>query len=174
MKISMITLLLIPIILSSLTFEFEKINEFAESGDYGQFHRLLIEDNYLYAISIYGFEINEVNEVSGELTRISLIPLEGQVDDIEKIGSNIFVSVPSLTSYQTEINSTLYKIDVSDPHEPFLVDSIIFPENYKHDILRTYGDYLAYHELEMINNSHFFTELVFIDPITFEETTSFP
>ena len=166
-----IILIVIPVILSSLTFELEKIDEFAESGDYGQFQRLIIEDNYMYAISIYGFEINSINEFSGELTRISLIPLEGIVDGIEKIGTNVFVS--NRTTYQTEIYSTIYKIDVFNPFEPFVADSIIFPENEKNDILRTYGDYLAYHKLEEINNGFFFTELVFMDPISFEEVTAF-
>ncbi|MDP8202868.1 MAG: hypothetical protein P9M11_12125, partial [Candidatus Tenebribacter burtonii] len=174
MKIVLIVLCLLPIILSSLTFECDKINEFAVSGHYGVSHRLLIEDNYMYAISHYGFEIYTVDENTGELNRISVIPIEGKVDDIEKIDNNVFVSVSTRTNPPDEISSALYKINVSDPFEPVVVNSISFPENFKHNILRTYGDYLAYHELEMINNSHFFTELVFIDPITFEETTSFP
>ena len=173
MKLLLVVLCLIPIILSSLTFEFEKIGEFAESGDYGQFHRLLVDDSYLYAISIYGFEINEVNEFSGELTRISLIPFEGEVDGIEKIGANVFVSVSTRTSYQTEILSSLYKIDVSDPFEPVIVDSIIFPDNIRNYILRKSGEYISYHKLEEINNTWFFTELVFMDPITFENVTSY-
>lgn len=159
-------------ILLSLTFEFEKVNEFAVSGDYGQFHRLLIEDNYLYAISIYGFEINAVDE-NGELNRISLIPIEGDVDGIEKIGNNVFVSVSTLNNLLDEINSELYKIDVSNPYEPFIVDSIIFPENIKNNNIGTYGDYLGFHKLEKINNSWFFTQLVFMDPLNFEEITSF-
>ncbi len=85
----------------------------------------------MYAISIYGFEINEVNEFSGSLTRISLIPLVGDVDGIEKIGSNVFVSVSTHNNQIDEIDSALYKIDVSNPYEPFIVDSIIFPENIK-------------------------------------------
>ncbi|MDP8201110.1 MAG: hypothetical protein P9M11_03100, partial [Candidatus Tenebribacter burtonii] len=168
-----VILCLFPIILSSLTFEFEKINEFAESGDYGEYHRLLIEDNYVYAISHYGFEINSVDEISGALNRISLIPIEGNVDGIEKIGNNVFVSVSTRTNPPDEISSALYKIDVSDPYEPIIVDSIIFPENIKNWILGTYGDYLGYHKLENIDNGWFFTQLVFMDPITFEEITSF-
>ena len=163
-----ILLCLIPIILSSLTCEFEKINEFAASGDYGEFHRLLIEDNYLYAISHYGFEIYS----DGALIRISLIPIEGDIDGIEKIENDVFVSVSTRTTYQSEIHSTLYKIDVFNPYEPFIADSIIFPENIKNDILRTYGDYLAYHKLEEINGSWSFTQLVFMNPITFEEVAS--
>jgi hypothetical protein len=159
-------------VLSSLTFELEKINEFAASGDYGEFHRLLIEDNYLYAISHYGFEINAVDE-NGAINRISLIPIEGDVDGIEKIGTNVFVSVSTHTNPPDEIDSALYKIDVSDPYEPIIVDSIIFPENIKNWILGTYGDYLGYHKLEEIDDGWFFTELVFMDPITFEEITSY-
>ena len=170
-KLSII-LCLIPIILSSLTFELEKIDEFAESGDYGVFHRLLTEDNYLYAISHYGFEINAVDE-NGELIRISLIPIEGDVDGIMKIDTIIFVSVSTLFNRQGEIHSTLYKIDVSNPYEPYIVDSIIFPENIKNSTIGTYGDYLGYHKLEEINNSWFVTQLVFMDPITFEEITSY-
>ena len=160
-------------ILSSLTFEFDKINEFAASGDYGEFHRLLIVDNYLYAISHYGIEIFEVNEFSGGLLRMSMIPLEGNVDGIEKIGSNVFVSVSTRSPSETEIRSTLQKINVSDPYEPFIEDSIIFPVNVKNYTLGTYGDYLGYHKLEEINDDWFFTQLVFMDPITFEEITSF-
>jgi len=167
-----ILLCLFPILLSSLTFECEKINEFVESGDYGVFHRLLIEDNYLYAISHYGFEINAVDE-NGELNRISLIPIEGDVDGIMKIDTIIFVSVSTLFNRQGEIHSTLYKIDVSNPYEPYIVDSIIFPENIKNSTIGTYGDYLGYHKLEEINNSWFVTQLVFMDPITFEEITSY-
>ncbi len=167
-----VILCLIPIMLSSLTFEFDKINEFAESGDYGVSHRLLIEDSYLYAISHYGFEINAVDE-NGELNRISLIPIEGDVDGIMKIDTIIFVSVSTLFNRQDEIHSTLYKIDVSNPYEPFIADSIVFPENVKNYISGTYGDYLGYHRLEEINNIFFFTQLVFMDPITFEEITSY-
>ena len=159
-------------VLSSLTFELEKINEFAASGDYGEFHRLLIEDNYLYAISHYGFEINAVDE-NGAINRISLIPIEGDVDGIEKIGTNVFVSVSTHNNQSDEIDSALYKIDVFNPYEPFIADSIIFPENNKNSILGTYGDYLGYHKLEEINNSWFFTQLIFMDPITFEEITSY-
>jgi len=168
-----VILCLIPMILLSLTFEFEKVNEFAASGDFGQFHRLLIEDNYLYAISIYGFEINTVNEISGALNRISLIPLEGDVDGIEKIGNSVFVSVSTHNNLLDEINSELYKIDVSNPYDPFIVDSIIFPENIKNSVIGTYGDFLGYHKLENINNTWFFTQLVFVNPITFEEITSY-
>ncbi len=167
-----ILLCLFPIILLSLTCEFDKIDEFAASGDYGEFHRLLIEDDYLYAISHYGFEINAVDE-NGELNKISLIPIEGDVDGIEKIGSNVFVSVSTSVTYQSEIHSALYKIDISNPYEPFVADSIVFPEDIKNYILRNYGNYLAYHKLEEINNSWFYTQLVFMDPITFEEVTSF-
>ena len=167
-----IILCLIPIILSSLTFEFDKIDEFAESGDYGDGHRLLIENNYMYSISHYGFEINAVNEF-GALTRISLIPIEGNVDGIEKIGNNAFVSVSSIFRRQDEILSAIYKIDVSDPYEPVIVDSIIFPENIKNNVLRIYGGYLVYHKLEEINNQFIITQLVFIDPDIFEEVTYF-
>jgi hypothetical protein len=168
-----IVLCFFPIILSSLTFEFEKIDEFAVSGHYGDLHRLLIEDNYMYAISHYGFEINTVDE-DGELTRISVIPIEGEVDDIEKIGNNVFVSVSSIFRWQGEILSALYKIDVSNPYEPVVVDSIIFPENIINYVLRTYGGYLAYHKLEEIDNEWVITQLVFIDPVTFEEILLFP
>lgn len=163
---------IIPIIVSSLTLELEKINEFASSGDYGVFHRLLIENNYLYAISHYGFEINAVDE-NGELNKISLIPLEGDVDGIKKIGNNVLVSVSTFGTYQNEILSTLYKIDITNPYEPYIVDSIIFPENIINSAIGTYGDYLGYHKLEEINNSWFATQLVFMDPITFEEITSY-
>jgi len=166
-------LCLFPIILSSLTFEFEKIDEFAVSGDYGNGHRLFIEDNFMYALSHYGLEIHTVDEVTGELNRLSVIPIEGDADDIIKIGTSVFVSVSSIFRWQDEILSAIYKIDVSDPFEPVVVDSISFPENIKHDILRTYGGYLAYHKLEEVNGNWFFTQLVFIDPITFEEITSF-
>ncbi|MDP8202870.1 MAG: T9SS type A sorting domain-containing protein, partial [Candidatus Tenebribacter burtonii] len=86
----------------------------------------------------------------------------------------VFVSVSSIIIRQDEIVSTLYKIDVSNPYEPAIVDSISFPENIKHDILRTYGEYLAYHKLEDIDNEWVITQLVFIDPVTFEEILSFP
>ncbi|MDP8202245.1 MAG: hypothetical protein P9M11_08930, partial [Candidatus Tenebribacter burtonii] len=124
-----ILLCLFPIILSSLTFECDKINEFAVSGDYGNFHRLLIENNFMYALSHYGLEIHTVDEVTGELNRLSIIPVEGDADDIIKIGASVFVSVSSIIIRQDEIVSTLYKIDVSNPYEPAIVDSISFPEN---------------------------------------------
>jgi hypothetical protein len=169
-----IILCLFPLILSSLTFEFEKIDEFAVSGDYGNFHRLLIEDNFMYALSHYGFEIHTVEEEDGELNRISVIPIEGEVDDIEKIGNNVFISVSSMIRWQSEILSAIYKIDVSDPYEPVIVNSVIFPENIINYVLRTYGDYLAYHKLEEISDDWIYTQLVFVDPITFEEILSFP
>lgn len=173
-KFISVILCLFPIILSSLTFEFEKIDEFAVSGNYGDLHRLLIEDNYMYSISRYGFEIHTVDEDNGELNRISVIPIEGEVDDIEKIENNVFVSVSSIIRCQNEILSAIYKIDVSNPYEPVVVDSIIFPENIINYVLRTYGGYLAYHKLEEIDNQLLITQLVFIDPVTFEEILLFP
>ena len=167
-------LCLFPIILLSLTFEHEKINEFAVSGDYGNRHRLFIEDNFMYALSHYGLEIHTVDEVTGELNRISIIPIEGDADDLIKIGTSVFVSVSSIFRRQDEILSAIYKIDVSNPYDPIVVDSIIFPENIKNYILRTYRGYLAYHKLEDINNEFIITQLVFIDPITLDEILSFP
>jgi len=172
MKKIVLLLFLSPVILLSLSFEFEKIDEFAESGDYGEYHRLLIEDNFLYAISHYGFEVNSVNEY-GELLRIGIIPIEGDVDGIEKIGNYVFVSVSTQLNRLDEIDSELYKIDVSNPYEPMIVDSIVFPENIKNYKIGTYGAYLGYHKLEEINNNWFYTQLVFMDPITFEEITSY-
>ena len=128
----------------------------------------------MYAISHYGFEINSVDENSGELNRISVIPFEGNVDDIEKIGNNVFVSVSSNIRWQGEILSALYKIEVSNPYEPVVVDSIIFPENIQNYVLRTYGGYLVYHKLEEISDDWIYTQLVFVDPITFNEIISFP
>lgn len=167
-------LCIFPIILLSLTFDCEKINEFAVSGDYGNGHRLFIEDNFMYALSHYGLEIHTVDEVTGELNRLSVIPIEGDADDLIKIGTSVFVSVSSIFRWQDEILSAIYKIDVSDPYEAVVVDSIIFPENIKNYILRSYGGYLAYHKLEEVNENWFFTQLVFVDPNTFEEVTSFP
>ena len=103
-------LCLFPIILSSLTFEFEKIDEFAVSGDYGDGHRLLIENNYMYALSHYGFEIHTVNEVTGELNRLSVIPVEGDADDIIKItnpdGTIIYDRIPYDGIFFIEENSS--------------------------------------------------------------------
>lgn len=164
--------ILISIVLSSLTFEFEEISKFAVSGDYGEFQRLEVDDNYLYAISHLGFDINIINE-NGSLNRLSFITLEGDVDSMVKIGNNIFVSVSTASSYQNEVNSALYKIDISNPYEPCIIDSIIFSDNLKNSILGNSGSYLTYHKLERLNNNFFFTELVFMNPITFEEITSF-
>jgi hypothetical protein len=167
MKNLSIVLLLFFCILNTYATEFnaEHITDFGVGGDYCGFDGY-IEFPYLFTFCDYGLEVFTISDINGDITSIATLPIPGLAYSMQKIGENVFIS-----NYNPEYTfaSSLYKIDVSNPFQPEITESLI-DCNYGINQLRDYNEYLAFHKT--ING--YCTELVFLDIIDLEEVVAIP
>jgi len=101
----------------------EKIVEYPTSGVYLEKDNLCVQDNYLFAASSYGLEIYEIEtDIPAQL--ISRLPLR---DDARVVAvKNDYAYVQAVSFFENHTN--LYKIDISDVSNPYVLDSV-YTEN---------------------------------------------
>ena len=172
-KILFLIIILFPLYLNAIEFNYEKINEFAISGDYDGDGKIIVEFPYMYVASRYGLEIMNIDADTGNLQRISTVGLTGWAESITK--KENFVYVATWMDPKQICTTNLFKIDVNNPEQPQIIDSISMDNNYKISRLNFYNDHLIYHKSEANGDfTHHYTELVFLNDETLEEITNFP
>ena len=97
----------------------EKIVEYPTGGEYYDKDDLCVKDQHLFAASFYGLEIYDV-EQDAPAQLISRLPLPGEARAIE-VKDN-YAYVQSVSYY--EGYTILFKIDIANVYEPFVVQSI--------------------------------------------------
>ncbi|MCK4338676.1 MAG: T9SS type A sorting domain-containing protein [Candidatus Cloacimonetes bacterium] len=167
-KILFLIIILFPLYLNAIEFNYEKINEFAIGGNYDGDGKIIVEFPYMYTASRYGLEIMNINTDTGDLQRISTLGLNGMGDSIVK--KNNFVYVAKWLNNEQIGTTDLYKIDVSNLENPQITNYISMDNNYKISRLDFYNDHLIYHKCE----NGYYTQLVFLNNETLDEITTFP
>ncbi|MDP8227428.1 MAG: hypothetical protein P9L89_07305, partial [Candidatus Celaenobacter polaris] len=128
----------------------EKLVEYPTSGVYLEKDNLCVQGQYLFAASSYGLEIYEIEtDIPAQL--ISRLPLR---DDARVVAvKENYAYVQAVSYYEDHTN--LYKIDISDVNNPYVVDSV-YTENEdgwgQGDI---YNDYIIFRNWEEGYNFYF-------------------
>ena len=128
----------------------EKIVEYPTSGVYLEKDNLCVQDNYLFAASSYGLEIYEI-EQDEQAQLISRLPLR---DDARVVAvKNDYAYVQAVSFFENHTN--LYKIDISDVSNPYVLDSV-YTENEdgwgQGDI---YNDFIIFRNHDLNNNFYY-------------------
>ncbi|MCF7792878.1 MAG: T9SS type A sorting domain-containing protein [Candidatus Cloacimonetes bacterium] len=137
----------------------DHVLDFGVTGNYQNFDGE-IDFPYLYTFSTYAFEVYSISEENGELSEISKLPLSGEINSIQHFDNFIFAAT---VDQEYEMISTLYKIDITDPYQLQIVDSV--NRNYEVWSLKNYNGFLAYHKV--ING--FVNGVVFLDQYSLNE-----
>jgi len=128
----------------------EKIVEYPTSGVYLEKDNLCVQDQYLFAASSYGLEIYEIEaDIPAQL--ISRLPLR---DDARVVAvKNDYAYVQAVSFFENHTN--LYKIDISDVSNPYVLDSV-YTENEdgwgQGDI---YNDFIIFRNHDLNNNFYY-------------------
>ncbi|MBW6515200.1 MAG: T9SS type A sorting domain-containing protein [Candidatus Cloacimonetes bacterium] len=126
--IIMVMLYLITFDLISVDFQIEKVNEFSIANrriGTNRVNNIIIEYPYLYTLTRYGLEVYSM-EVDGSLTLLTR-KLIIEPWTMEKIGNHLFIGTSS--RQYDPFNAMIHKIDVTNPSEPFVVQSLEFDDN---------------------------------------------
>ena len=134
-----IHIILLPLCLNAIEFNYEKINEFAIGGNYDGDGKIIVEFPYMYAASRYGLEIYEI-DTDNNVELINRLPL---FDDTRVLHiKNNIAYVISVSFFENHYR--LYKIDISNILEPVILDSIYFEDEVCLTIGDIYNDYLIF------------------------------
>ncbi|MCD6329087.1 MAG: hypothetical protein J7M10_01850 [Candidatus Cloacimonetes bacterium] len=163
-------MLVLPICLEAVEFDYEKINDFAIGGNYYGNDKIIIDSSFMYIANRYGLEIQSIDSETGNLERIATMGFIGMSNSITKKDNFVYISSTTSTSFALQIRSYLYKIDVTIPDNPFIVDSL-FCTDLKIYGLYFYNNNFIYHEFNEISHSR---RLVFLNHQNLEEINSVP
>ena len=123
------------------TITLNKLVEYPTCGEYFDKDDLCIKEQYLFAASFYGLEIYKV-EPNTPAQLLSRLPLPGEARAIE-VKDN-YAYVQSVSYY--EGYTILYKIDIANVYEPFVVQSIY------HDNVSGYAQIDSYNDFIILKN----------------------
>ena len=128
----------------------EKIVEYPTSGVYLEKDNLCVQDQYLFAASSYGLEIYEI-EADTPAQLISRLPLRNDARVIEVKDNYAYVQAVSYF----ENHTTLYKIDISDLQNPYVVDSVFTYDEDGFAQADVYNDFIIFRNHDLNNNFYY-------------------
>ncbi len=163
-------ILILPEFLYAIEFNYEKINDFAIGGNYCGDDRIIIDSSYMYIVNRYGLEIQSIDNATGNLERIATIGFIGMTDMITKKDNFVYIASTTSQTWSLFLGSYLYKIDVTTPDNPIIVDSLFFDDSVIYQ-LGFYNDNLMCREY---NENSFSGTLLVLDHENFEEINSLP
>ncbi len=134
--------------------------EYQTGGVYFDKDQLGIKDQYLFATSIYGLETYEV-EPNTPAQLISRLPLLGDARAIE-IKDN-YAYVQSISYY--EWCTYIYKIDITDVCNPYIVKTIFNENENGYAKSDTYNDFIIFRNWD--NNYNFYYRIYSIPDLEF-------
>jgi len=126
----LVAIILLASCLSAISFQIEKVNEFAITAfrlGSSRATGIVLDEPYLYSLTQYGLETYIISG-DGQLTLISRLPvIDNQT--MQKINSYIYVG--SRKGIYNPYNAKIHKIDVNDPYTPQLVDILELGEEVR-------------------------------------------
>jgi hypothetical protein len=146
LKKALIIMLLGIALTFSLTAEdisFNKVNDFAFAQSYNTPASLKVIDSYLYTLSTHGLEIFEI-DVQSNLNKISTIPISKSLYYFE-----IYEDYAYISTIHSINQNKIYQIDISDPYNPFIANTLVFDNDKTIINLNIFGDKLNF---ELIKN----------------------
>ncbi len=163
-------ILVLPVCLEAVEFDYEKINDFAIGGNYCGDDRIIIDSSFMYSANRYGLEIQSIDNTTGNLERIATMGFIGMTDIITKKDNFVYIASTTSQLYSLFIGSCLYKIDVTTPGNPIVVDSLFFDDSVIYQ-LGFYNNNLICREY---NESSFSGKLLILNHQNLEEINSLP
>ncbi len=142
-------------------FSYEKLSESYVSGAFDTENTPILNYPYIYFGSKYGMQTFLIHD-NGNLERVSVLPIEGELRHIVRKDNYIYVSAWFIEND----SSALYKISISNPAQPQIVLTKN-SENRKYILLSNIGNSLAY--VHKINNLFYLT---FFDSQTLIDATT--
>ncbi|MEA2104748.1 MAG: T9SS type A sorting domain-containing protein [Candidatus Cloacimonadota bacterium] len=149
------TLIILIIILSfnlnlfSIEFNYNRICDFHIGGWYLPWtiseKCSVLDSNYMYYPNRYGVDVINIDNSTGNLTRAVLKGLPGLTNDVIRKNNYIY----TLSFNQSCLNHYRYyifKIDISTPTNPVVVDSLLFENTYVIEALHYYNHTLLYQQ----------------------------
>jgi hypothetical protein len=136
------TLLILAIGLAA--FEYDVIDELPMGNVYGGVFGTVVEYPHVFVSSRYGLQVLEIDPSDGSFSEVSLLAIPGEAVSLVKLGSYVYV----LRFYSSCIpyieQCVIYKIDVSSPETPAIVDSRQINADYHPLRLYTLGSAIAF------------------------------
>ena len=168
-SILVLTIYILTTILSALSFD--KVGDFITSDNYDYRKTLIADYPYLYTVARYGFNVYKIDENSNELEKIIAIPIEGEARSIIKKNNFIFVSSVGGLLYYDPTQSGIYKIDISQPENAHIVNSIRFPRETKIWNLQLINEHPVYNKdvYDPDTGGYHTEKAVFFNPNNFDE-----
>jgi len=163
-------ILLLPVCLEAVEFDYEKINDFAIGGNYCGDDKIIIDSSFMYIANRYGLEIQSIDNETGNLERIATMGFIGMSNIITKKDNFIYIASTTSQTYSLFIGSYLYKIDVTTPGNPIIVDSLFCDDSVIYE-LHFYNNNLICREY---NEILFSGRLVILNHQNLEEINSLP
>jgi hypothetical protein len=154
------TLLILAIGLAA--FEYDVIDELPMGNVYEGEFLTCIEYPYMYASSRYGLKILEINSIDGSLSQVSSLTIPGSSRSIQKIGDYLFLLQLQSHFYPSFEPAEIFKIDVSDPVNPFIEMSREINPEYRPSSLNTLGPALMFRNMTEIGSQ----TISLVDPET--------
>ena len=154
------TLLILAIGLAA--FEYDVIDELPMGDVYEGEFLTCIDYPYMYASSRYGLKILEISSDDGSLSQLSSLTISGSSRSIQKIGNYIYLLQFQAHSLPCFESSTIFKIDVSDPVNPFIEMSREINPEYHPSSLEILGPALVFRNMTEIGSQ----TISLVDPET--------
>ena len=126
---------------ASIDFNIEKVNTSAKCQSFFSNATMLVEEPYMYALTSYGLEIYEIQD-GGSLHVLSQLPLQKSRRFVKKdnfiyVGSHEMIDPVVFDPYQLYIS----QINVNDPYNPEITNTLEFDNSYRSMIPVLMGDY---------------------------------
>ncbi|MDY6916295.1 MAG: T9SS type A sorting domain-containing protein [Candidatus Cloacimonadota bacterium] len=139
--ILIILILLSTVMLTASEISFNKVNDFAFAQTYNTPECIKVRDEYLYATTTHGLEIFEIDD-NNDLEKISMVIAPCPYRFLIK-EDYIY-----LHNYQRDnygfANYKLYQIDISDPYNPAIVNTLDFGNDKRISNMNIFDDKLNF------------------------------
>jgi hypothetical protein len=163
-NIGIIILIIFTYNLVSVEIDIEHIKSINFGEAFGATHdRLIVEHPYLYAVTVSGLAIFEIGN-DDELTKLSHLPIVSaayftKADDYIYLLTSNFVG-SYLKPYTTPL--TLHQIDVSDKHNPQIINSIEYDSIENNRSINIVGEYLQAGSYQFASDIYTIPDLEYI------------
>lgn len=162
------------LISQNVPFSYSEINRFAFSHINNSYAQLpVVNYPWLYIPNNYGIKVCQWDSLSQTITPVNEIGLTGNAREVVRWGNYLFAGIWHTDSHRDlEANDVvLYKLDISDPQQPVVVDSLLAGPSLKEYIFLDVVNGVLLGS-SLVNGT--LTALNFIDPATLQIRHQYP
>lgn len=163
-----------PLNSQNVPFNYTEISRFADSQVNSGFYQLpVVNYPWLYVPNNYGIKVCQWDSLAQTITPVRLVGLTGYVQQLVRWEHYLFASIWHTDRHRDlePADVVLYKLDISAPQQPVVVDSLCAEADLKeYTFLNVVNGVLLGSSL--VNGT--FTALNFIDPATLQIRHQYP